>query len=61
MGELQWRTQAHGWIGADGGPVGDFLCLVCALSYICFAAFVDASFLSIGHSLRAPSCMTIDK
>ena len=57
MGELQGRTQAHGWIGAGGGPVEDFLCLVCApVSHICFAAFVDAYFLStpaIAYGLQA--------
>jgi len=38
----------HGWIEAGGGSVEDFLSLVCApVSHICFAAFVDAYFLSI--------------
>jgi len=38
---LNLCTTEHGWIGAGGGPVKDFL------SHICFAAFVDAYFLSI--------------
>ena len=38
----------HGWIGAGGGPVGiSFVWFAGLLSHICFAAFVDAYFLSI--------------
>ena len=43
---LNFCITEHGWIGAGGGPVGDFLCLVCApvfeYLFCCFCSFIPA-------------------
>jgi len=44
---LKFCITEHGWIGAGGGLVEDFLWFARLLSHICFAAFVDAYVLSI--------------
>ena len=56
---LNFCITEHGWIGAGGGPVEDFLCLglrACFRISVLLLLLMLISFYT-GHSLRAPSCM----